>query len=92
MGYISQEYISGHGAQCTGYRYRTCDPDRTSWKWQTLLALAAALELVIEKGFYDKVIVTRNTPEIAESIGFLPGTEEEKMAPVGCDYGLFGTS
>ncbi len=48
---------------------------------KTLIALAAALELVIEKGMYDKVIVTRNTPEIAESIGFLPGTEEEKMAP-----------
>lgn len=48
---------------------------------KTLIALAAALEMVIEKGLYDKVIVTRNTPEIAESIGFLPGTEEEKMAP-----------
>lgn len=48
---------------------------------KTLLALAAALEMVIEKGMYDKVIVTRNTPEIAESIGFLPGSEEEKMAP-----------
>lgn len=48
---------------------------------KTLLALAAALELVVEKGIYDKVLVTRNTPEIAESIGFLPGTEEEKMAP-----------
>lgn len=48
---------------------------------KTLIALAAALELVIEKGLYDKVIVTRNTPEIAESIGFLPGSEEEKMAP-----------
>ncbi len=48
---------------------------------KTLIALAAALELVIEKGMYDKVIVTRNTPEIAESIGFLPGSEEEKMAP-----------
>jgi PhoH-like ATPase len=48
---------------------------------KTLLALACALELVIEQGMYDKVIVTRNTPEIAESIGFLPGTEEEKMAP-----------
>lgn len=48
---------------------------------KTLLALASALEMVIEKGVYDKVIVTRNTPEIAESIGFLPGTEEEKMAP-----------
>ncbi|AWB66858.1 ribonuclease [Saccharobesus litoralis] len=48
---------------------------------KTLLALASALEMVIEKGIYEKIIVTRNTPEIAESIGFLPGTEEEKMAP-----------
>ncbi len=48
---------------------------------KTLLAMAAALELVIEKGIYDKVIVTRNTPDIAENIGFLPGTEEEKMMP-----------
>ena len=48
---------------------------------KTLLALASALEMVIEQGLYDKVLVTRNTPEIAESIGFLPGTEEEKMAP-----------
>ncbi|WP_371376264.1 PhoH family protein [Thalassotalea aquiviva] len=48
---------------------------------KTLLALATALEMVVERGVYDKVIVTRSTPEIAESIGFLPGTEEEKMAP-----------
>ena len=48
---------------------------------KTLLAMAAALELVIERGIYDRIIVTRNTPEIAESIGFLPGTEEEKMMP-----------
>jgi PhoH-like ATPase len=48
---------------------------------KTLLALATALEQVIERNLYDKIIVTRSTPEIAESIGFLPGTEEEKMAP-----------
>lgn len=48
---------------------------------KTLLALASALEQVIERALYDKIIVTRSTPEIAESIGFLPGTEEEKMAP-----------
>ena len=48
---------------------------------KTILAMAAALEQVIEKGMYDKIIVTRNTPEIAESIGYLPGTEEEKMMP-----------
>jgi len=48
---------------------------------KTLLALAAALHMVVEQGIYEKIIVTRNTPEIAESIGYLPGTEEEKMAP-----------
>lgn len=48
---------------------------------KTLLTMAAALEQVVERGMYDKIIVTRNTPEIAESIGFLPGTEEEKMLP-----------
>lgn len=48
---------------------------------KTLLAMAAALELVIERGIYERIIVTRNTPEIAESIGFLPGTEEEKCCP-----------
>ena len=48
---------------------------------KTLLAVAAALELVIEQKQYDKIIVTRNTPDIAENIGFLPGTEEEKMMP-----------
>ncbi len=48
---------------------------------KTLLALAAALEMVVEKNMYEKIIVTRSTPEIAESIGFLPGTEEEKMLP-----------
>lgn len=48
---------------------------------KTILAMAAALEQVVEKGMYDKIIVTRNTPDIAESIGFLPGSEEEKMMP-----------
>ncbi|MGL4473008.1 MAG: PhoH family protein [Shewanella sp.] len=48
---------------------------------KTLLAMAAALEMVVERNKYEKVIVTRNTPELAESIGFLPGTEEEKMMP-----------
>lgn len=48
---------------------------------KTLLAMAAALEQSIERGTFDKIIVTRNTPDIGESIGFLPGTEEEKMLP-----------
>ncbi|KLN65380.1 MULTISPECIES: PhoH family protein [Vibrio] len=48
---------------------------------KTLLALASALEQTIEQGMFDKIIVTRNTPDIGESIGFLPGSEEEKMLP-----------
>lgn len=48
---------------------------------KTLLAMAAALEQTFERKMFDKIIVTRNTPDIGESIGFLPGTEEEKMMP-----------
>lgn len=48
---------------------------------KTLLAMAAALEQSIENSRFDKIIVTRNTPDIGESIGFLPGSEEEKMMP-----------
>ncbi|MCW8886819.1 MAG: PhoH family protein [Motiliproteus sp.] len=48
---------------------------------KTLIALASCLEMVIEQGRYNKIIVTRSTPPVAEDIGFLPGTEEEKMTP-----------
>ncbi len=48
---------------------------------KTLLALANGLEAIIERKEYDKLIIARSTPPMAEEIGFLPGTEEEKMAP-----------
>lgn len=48
---------------------------------KTLLALAFGLHAIIEEKQYNKLIVARSTPPIAEEIGFLPGTEEEKMAP-----------
>ena len=48
---------------------------------KTLLSLACALELVVEQKRYSKIVVTRSTPPVAEDIGFLPGTEEEKMMP-----------
>jgi len=48
---------------------------------KTLLALAYGLQGILEEGRYSKLIVARSTPPIAEDIGFLPGTEEEKMAP-----------
>lgn len=48
---------------------------------KTLLALAAALEQTIELKRYKEIIVTRVTVSVGEDIGFLPGTEEEKMTP-----------
>jgi len=48
---------------------------------KTLLALANGIHAIIEEKRFDKLIVARSTPPIAEDIGFLPGTEEEKMAP-----------
>jgi PhoH-like ATPase len=48
---------------------------------KTLLALAYGLHAILEKKKFSKLIVARSTPPIAEEIGFLPGTEEEKMAP-----------
>ncbi len=48
---------------------------------KTLLALAFGLQAILEDNRYNKLIVARSTPPIAEDIGFLPGTEEEKMAP-----------
>lgn len=48
---------------------------------KTILALAAALEMTMEHKLYNKIIVTRSTPPLAEEHGFLPGTEEEKMDP-----------
>ncbi|MDY7026491.1 MAG: PhoH family protein, partial [Pseudomonadota bacterium] len=48
---------------------------------KTILALAAAIEMVIEHKRYNKIIATRSTPALAEDHGFLPGTEEEKMNP-----------
>lgn len=48
---------------------------------KTLMALAYGLHAILEQGRFSKLIVARSTPPIAEEIGFLPGTEEEKMAP-----------
>ena len=48
---------------------------------KTLLTLAAALEQVLDKKIYSEIIMTRVTVSVGEDIGFLPGTEEEKMTP-----------
>ena len=48
---------------------------------KTLLTLAAALTQVLEAKRYSEIIMTRVTVPVGEDIGFLPGTEEEKMGP-----------
>ncbi|MFT7413555.1 MAG: PhoH-like ATPase [Methylophagaceae bacterium] len=48
---------------------------------KTLLTLAAALTQAIENKRYSEIIMTRVTVPVGEDIGFLPGTEEEKMTP-----------
>lgn len=48
---------------------------------KTLLTLAAALEQTLHRNLYREIIVTRVTVPVGEDIGFLPGTELEKMAP-----------
>lgn len=53
----------------------------TAGTGKTLLALAAGLEQVLEHNRYVEIIMTRVTVPVGEDIGFLPGTEEEKMTP-----------
>ena len=48
---------------------------------KTLLTLAAGLAQVLDDQRYQEIIVTRATVPLGEDIGFLPGTEEEKMVP-----------
>jgi len=48
---------------------------------KTLLTLAAALAQTLDKGRFREIIMTRVTVPLGEDIGFLPGTEEEKMEP-----------
>ncbi|TBR08958.1 MAG: PhoH family protein [Rugosibacter sp.] len=48
---------------------------------KTLLTLAAALAQTLETKRFSEIIITRVTVPVGEDIGFLPGTEEEKMTP-----------
>lgn len=48
---------------------------------KTLLTLAAALTQTLDMRKFSEIIFTRATVSVGEDIGFLPGTEEEKMQP-----------
>ena len=53
----------------------------TAGTGKTLLALSSGLSQVLDERRYSEIIVTRATVSVGEDIGFLPGTEEEKMGP-----------
>jgi len=53
----------------------------TAGTGKTLLTLAAGLAQAMDEKRYNEIIVTRATVSIGEDIGYLPGTEEEKMTP-----------
>ena len=53
----------------------------TAGTGKTLLALASGLIQVLDERRYTEIIMTRATVSVGEDIGFLPGTEEEKMGP-----------
>jgi PhoH-like ATPase len=53
----------------------------TAGTGKTLLALAAGLSQVLDERRYTEIIMTRATVSVGEDIGFLPGSEEEKMGP-----------
>ena len=48
---------------------------------KTILALAAAIEMTVATKQFRRIIATRSTRGLDEDIGFLPGTEAEKMEP-----------
>ncbi len=53
----------------------------TAGTGKTLMSLASGLTQVLDERRYSEIIVTRVTVPLGEDIGFLPGTEEEKMGP-----------
>lgn len=48
---------------------------------KTILALAAAIEQTMVSKRYRRIIATRSVQNLDQEIGFLPGTEAEKMEP-----------
>lgn len=48
---------------------------------KTFMALAAAFQQTLDSKRFERVVFTRAAISMSEDIGFLPGTEEEKMSP-----------
>ena len=93
---LAEDYTGSHNVWGIAARNREqnfalnvlMDPDvdfvtllGTAGTGKTLLALAAGLAQVMDQQRYREIIMTRATVSVGEDIGFLPGTEEEKMTP-----------
>lgn len=48
---------------------------------KTLLAVASALDLMLEQKKYSKIVISRPIQPLGKDIGYLPGTKDEKMSP-----------
>ena len=48
---------------------------------KTLMAIAAGLELVVEKKRYKKILIARPIIPMGKDLGYLPGSEKEKLKP-----------
>ena len=48
---------------------------------KTLIAIASALEMTLERKEYDKILIARPVQPMGKDIGYLPGSLEEKLAP-----------
>lgn len=48
---------------------------------KTILVLAAALELVLERQSYDRIVLMKSPVAVGKDIGFLPGSVMEKILP-----------
>jgi PhoH-like ATPase len=47
---------------------------------KNIITAACCLELLLEKRYYKRLILTRTTDEVGKSLGLFPGTSEEKFA------------
>lgn len=54
---------------------------------KTLLAIAVALQKVLEEGLYNKIIYVKPVVSAGDAIGFLPGTERKKLKPFMDSFG-----
>ena len=54
---------------------------------KSILSVAVALQKVIEQNIYDKIILVKPVVAAGDSIGYLPGTENEKLRPFMESFG-----